>query len=225
VRRMQSNALRTVLAAAVPVGLVLSAAVVWQSTSAAFTATASSGGNEWQAGTVAFSNTPVSTLFSAGTPSAPGPDGLLKPLVPRFRCIQLDYVGNLDADIRLFVTSPDASATSLDQYLEMKVEQGANVASAGPVDPNCSDFPSTATVIFPTASDGVGATGTLEQLKAKRSDWTSGIPVGIPVGIPAHNSVAPNTHLTFRITYLVKDDNGAQGKKSTATFTWEAHNN
>src|SRR4051812_49979753 len=47
---MQSNALRTVLAAAVPVGLVLSAAVVWQSTSAAFTATASSGGNEWQGG-------------------------------------------------------------------------------------------------------------------------------------------------------------------------------
>jgi hypothetical protein len=120
---------------------------------------------------------------------------------------------------------PDASSTSLDQYLEMKVEQDTNVNKTGPVNSACANFPSTATVIFPTTADTGGTTGTLEQLKAKRSDWTSGIPVGTPVGTPAKNSVAPNTPLTFRITYLVKDENGAQGKKSTATFTWEARNN
>jgi hypothetical protein len=222
VRRMQSNALRTALAAAVPVGLVLSAAVVWQSTSAAFTATTSNGTNSWEAGTVKFQTDNTSALFSA---ESSGPDRLLRPGSTRFQCIQVDYVGSLDADIRLFVTSPDPSAGSLDQYLEMKVEQGSNVTNAGVVQQNCDGFPATSTVVFPTTADGVGATGTLEQLKAKRPDWTSGIPVGTPVGTPAKNTVGPNTHLTFRITYVVKDENGAQGKKSTATFTWEARNN
>jgi hypothetical protein len=168
--------------------------------------------------------TNTSALFSAGVPGSPGPDALLKPGSTRYQCIQVDYTGNLDADVRLYVTSPDLTATSLDPYLEMKVEQGPNVTSAGLMNATCNGFPTTATVVFPTTADGVGATGTLEQLKAKRSDWTSGIPVGVPVGSPAVNVVHPNTHLTFKITYLVKDDNGAQGKKSTAAFTWEARN-
>jgi hypothetical protein len=210
VRRRQSNALRTLLAAAVPVGLVLSAAVVWQSTSAAFTATIDNAGNSWQAGTVALSTT-TTALFSAGSAGTPGPEGRLKPLVPGAHCIQVDYTGNLPADIRLYVTTPGTNSTSLDPYLEMKVEQGTN----GTVDENCNGFSTSATVIYPTAADGVGATRTMQQLKGK-ADWDSGIPVG--------NSVPEGTHLTFKITYLVKDDNGAQGKKSDATFTWEARN-
>ena len=48
VRTMQPTALRTVLAAAVPVGLVLSATVVWQSTSAAFTSAPQTREEAWR---------------------------------------------------------------------------------------------------------------------------------------------------------------------------------
>ena len=87
-RRMRSRALRTVLAAAVPVGLVLSAAVVWQSTSAAFTASTDNAGNSWKAGTVALS-TSSSAIFSTGL------DGMLTPGASRSRCLHVDYAGDL----------------------------------------------------------------------------------------------------------------------------------
>jgi hypothetical protein len=37
-------------------------------------------------------------------------------------------------------------------------------------------------------------------------------------------TTAPNTYMTLRITYVLKDDNLAQNKQSSATFTWEARN-
>ncbi len=219
-RTQQTTALRTVLAAAVPVGLVLSAAVVWQSTSAAFTATTDNPGNSWQSGTVVLTDSDRgSALFTTAGDSA------LVPGSTRFSCIQVDYTGNVDADIRLYVTTPTSGAATLDPYLEMTVEQGQNVGALGTVAADCTGFPaSSPTVIYPKAADG-GAPKTMQDLKTTKKDWTSGIPVGVPVGTPAKNSVSPNTPLTFRITYLLKEDNGAQGKKSTATFTWEAHIN
>jgi hypothetical protein len=215
VRRRQSNALRTVLAAAVPVGLVLSA-VVWQSTSAAFTATTGNENNSWQAGTVSFYTTTTTALFTAGTPTIPGLDGLLKPGSTRTRCVQVDYTGNLSSDIRLYVTTPTAGASALDPYLEMTVEQGQNVTDLNTVKADCTGFPvASPTVVYPRAADG-GAPKTMQDLKTTNKDWTSGIPVG--------NPVPKDTHLTFRVTYLVKEANEAQGTQSNATFTWEARN-
>jgi hypothetical protein len=37
-------------------------------------------------------------------------------------------------------------------------------------------------------------------------------------------ATAPNTYMTLRISYSLKDDNLAQNKQSSATFTWEARN-
>jgi hypothetical protein len=206
---MQPPTLRTVLAAAVPVGVVVSATVVWQSTSAAFTASTDNAGNSWQSGTVVLTDSDNgSALFTSGS------DGPLKPGDSASRCIQVDYTGDLDADIQLYVTTP-ASTTdgtpapvvkSLDPYLVMTVEQGADVTDGSTLDPDCAGFVPQADV-FPGAS--------MQELKT-HGDYEHGLSVG--------TAVPQGTHLTFKITYLVEDDNAAQDAQSKATFVWEARN-
>jgi hypothetical protein len=209
VRALQSRALRTMVAAALPVGLVFSAALVWQSTSAAFSATTQNQGNSWQTGTVVLGDTDQSNaLFTTSTAEllAPGDSG--------YRCIGVDYSGDLPADIRLYVTTPSLGATTLDDFLLMSVEQGQDVPDGAQVSPDCTGF--TSTTPAPTfVYDATTANGspTLSELKT-HADYATGISVG--------HDVPQYTHLTFRITYLVEGDNAAQNTRSDASFVWEA---
>lgn len=213
--RTSSTALRSLLAAALPIGLLISAALVWQSTAAAFTATTDNAGNTWQAGSVSLSDSDGgSALFD------PTADGALQPGSTRSRCIRVDYTGTLAADIRLYATTPTAGALTLDPYLVMSVEQGRNVAAGTTVAPDCSagfTATSTPTFLFNTATAGSGSadpTRTLAALKAGHPDHAGGLSAG--------SAVPGGTSLTFRFTYSVLDDNNAQNTRSTATFTWEA---
>jgi hypothetical protein len=215
--RTRSSALRSLLAAAVPVGLLISAAVVWQSTAAAFTATTDNAGNTWQAGSVVLGDSDGgSALFDSTA------DGALQPGSTRSRCIRVDYTGSLPADVRLYVTTPAAGATTLDPYLVLSVEEGQTVPAGTPVAADCSTgFTATPTPTFlynSTSSDGPTAdqTSTMSALKSGHADYATGLGAG--------NAVPQNTSLTFRISYTVKDDNLAQNTQSKATFTWEARN-
>lgn len=214
--RIRSNAPRTLLAIAIPVGLVLSLAVVWQSTAAAFTASTDSTGNSWQTGSVVLSDSDGgSALFDTTR------DGVLGPLSTRSSCIRVDYTGSLPADIRLSVTTPAAAVTTLDPYLVMSIERGQDVTAGTTVAADCSaGFTSTATPTFlyntATASAGADQTLTMGALKTAAPDYTNGLVVG--------TAIPQNTSLTFRITYFVKDDNSAQSTQTKATFTWEAQN-
>ena len=205
------------LSAAVPIGLLLAATVVWQSTSAAFTASTDNAGNTWQAGSVAIADSDSGTALFNSTN-----DGGLSPGSTRSRCIRVDYTGDLPADIRLYVTTPGLA--TLDPYLVMSVERGANVSATAPFDAGCSTgFTATATptFLFNTAqanTPSADKTKTLSALKTAAPDYARGLPVATPLG----TTVAPGTSLTFRITYSVLDDNDAQTKRSTASFTWEA---
>ena len=218
--RTRSVALRS-LFAAVPVGLLLAGTVVWQSTSAAFTANTDNTGNTWQAGSVTLADSDGSSaLFDSAA------NGALRPGSNRSTCIRVDYTGDLTADIRLYVTTPPSGAVALDNYLMMSVERGRDVAAGTTVNPDCSTgFASntTPTFLYNTASATTGTadqTKTLAALKTAAPDYAHGHPVATA---PA-TSIAPNTSLTFRIGYWVLDDNAAQSKRSTASFTWEARN-
>lgn len=211
----RSSGPRSLLVAAVPVGLVLSAAVVWQSTAAAFTASTDNSGNTWQTGSVVLTdNDGAVALFSGALDSG------LKPGSARSGCIRVDYAGSLPADIKLYVTTPTSGATTLDPYLVMSIEQGQDVTSTTTVAPDCTTgFTSTSTPTFvyntTVASDVTSdQTRTMSALKASAQDYATGLPVG--------TAVAQNTSLTFKITYSVADDNGAQNAQSTSSFVWEA---
>ncbi len=207
---------RSVLAGVVPVGLVLSVALTWSSTHAAFSANTQNPGNSWQTGSVVLTDNDSGTaLFQSASESG------LTPGAARSRCIRLDYTGDVAADIRMYVGTPAGGATTLDRFLVMSVERGQNVTASTPVAADCTTgFTSTAspTFLFNTrqANDALAdQTATLTTLRT-RADYTTGLPLG--------PSVAPGTSLTLRISYLVKDDNDAQRTRSDATITWEARN-
>lgn len=226
-RAVQSSARRVVLAAALPVGLVLSAALVWQATSAAFTATTDNPGNSWQSGTVVLSDSDGGTIGSALFDS--DRDGVLAPLQSGERCIRVDYTGSLPADIRFYVTTPAGGADALDTYLVMSVEEGLPVPDGAEVAPDCSTgfAPKTSpTFVYNTApaDDPLAVGATLDVLRTHSGYLTGGIPVGRPDGSPVGTPTQPGTHLTFRITYMLEDDNDAQAKRSDARFVWEARN-
>ena len=216
-RLRASRARRSLLAVAVPVGLVLSLALTWGSTQAAFTASTGNAGNTWQAGSVVLgdSDSEAALFTTAG-------DGALVPGSTRSRCIRIDYTGTLTADIRMYVGTPPTGAATLDPYLVMSVERGADVTSATTVAPDCSTgfTPTTSpTFLYNTrqADDPMAdPSQTLARLKTDHPDHQNGMVVS--------SAAAPNTYLALRITYAVKDDNAAQGTQSSATFTWEARN-
>jgi hypothetical protein len=195
----------------------MSLAVTWGSTHAAFTASTDNVGNSWQTGSVVLADSDSeAALFSTTTDSA------LKPGSTRSRCIRLDYTGSLPADIHMYAGTPNAGATTLDPYLVMSVERGTDVTAATTVAADCTTGftrTSTPTFLYNTQqADGSSAdpSRTLAHLKATHRDHGSGLVVS--------TGTVQNTYLTLRITYAVKNDNGAQNTQSSATFTWEARN-
>lgn len=208
---------RAMVTAALPVGLLASGALVWQSSYAAFSATTSNPGNAWAAGSVVLADNDSGVALFNTTD-----DGTLKPGSTRSRCIRVDYTGSLASDIRLFVTTPSAGATSLDPYLVMSVEKGTTVTSSTAVAADCSTgFTSAATPTFVYNSAqantaGANTTRTLSHLKATYSSFATGILV---------SAASPQgTSLAFKVTYVVADDNAAQNTQSSASFVWEARN-
>jgi len=202
---------------AVPAGLVLSLAVTWGSTHAAFTASTDNPGNSWQTGSVVLADgDSEAALFSTTA------DGALKPGSTRSRCIRIDYTGSLPADIRMYLGTPSGGASTLDQYLVMSVERGTDVTTTTNVAADCSTgFTPATPLTFPynthEADDPLADTSrTLAHLKATHRDPGSGLLVS--------QSTGTGTSLTLRITYVLEEDNDAQGKQSSATFTWEARN-
>ena len=216
-----ARARRTVLPVAVPLGLVASLALTWGSTHAAFSASTGNAGNSWQTGSVVLTDSDSgSALFTTDSAVSPN-DSALKPGSTRSRCIRLDYTGSLPADIRMYVGTPTSGANALDPYLVMSVERGSDVTSTTTVAADCTGFVANATPTFlyntqqanvPTSD----ASKTLAHLKTAHADYEQGVVV--------NPNTLPNTYLTLRISYAVKDDNGAQNKQSSATFTWEARN-
>ena len=208
-----SLARRTSLAVAVPVGMVLSVALTWTSTYAAFSASTGNAGNTWQTGRVVLTDGDSgAALFASPTESA------LKPGSTASRCIRIDYTGSLVADVRMYATTPAAGATALDDHLVMSVERGADVLEGTEVAADCSTgFTENATRTFlfnddQADGDDADPLQTLGAMKA-RGDYASGLVV--------EDQTAPGTHLTVKITYLVTDA-AAQNTASSATFPWEA---
>lgn len=123
------------LVLSVPAGLLLSGALVWQASQAAFTATVLNEGNKWQAGTVA-----LDTPFQAGplfTEDAlvPGDDGEA--------CLVVTYSGDVQADVALYIDDDPAKAHLVG---DLASEIDLEVAEIhGDATETCATFVATAT--------------------------------------------------------------------------------
>jgi hypothetical protein len=184
------------LAAAIVIGLGASGALVWQGSEAAFTASASNPSNSWASGTVALTNSqPGSALFNV-TALVPGNTAT--------KCITVSYTGNVNAEIRMYATSPSAS-NQLAKDLDLEISTSA--AASGTADPGCTG----------SYSWGAPLVTTLDAFNGK-IDYATGTLV------PAWTSAAGPQYRAYKIKYTLNTASNAQTLTAGTTFTWEARN-
>ena len=108
---------------ALPVALLISSALVYQASRAAFTDSTTTGTNNWSAGTVIIDDSSSgSAIFTASN---------LKPTDTDQYCIVVSYTGSLAADVRLYANV----SGNLAQYLDLVVEEGTGTPAA-----DCTGF-------------------------------------------------------------------------------------
>jgi hypothetical protein len=185
--------LAVTLIAAVVIGITASTAT-WS----AWTAQTGNAGNTFTAGTVTISdNDSGSTLFTLPA---------MRPGTPVSRCIRVNYTGTLPSEIRLFGAT--TAGTGLAAYIDLTVTRGT--VSAGAFG-DCTNFTPDVTNHL-----GMGA-GVLfdDVMSAYPSTWAAGI-------VDPTAAWATNDTHYYRFTVDVANDDNAQGKTATETFTWEA---
>jgi predicted ribosomally synthesized peptide with SipW-like signal peptide len=169
----------------------------------AFSDTTDNSGNTFASGTVDLNDDDSGSAMLSLNNAGPGASDTA--------CIKVTYNGSLPASVRLYGTT---GGNGLDQYLDVTVTRGT---SSGTFD-SCAGFtPDSTTYGYP--GTGVIYQGTLQ-----------GFPDSYGAGIVDPISGSPEswtnaeTH-AYKIQVTVQDNNSAQGKNASQTFTWEARNN
>jgi predicted ribosomally synthesized peptide with SipW-like signal peptide len=153
--------------------------------------------------------TSTANTFNTGTVSIADNDGGsvmfalsgMRPANPVNRCIQVTYTGTLGAAVKLYGTT--TAGTGLESYLNLTVTRGTVSSGAFP---SCTSF----------TADASGAV------------LYSGLMSAFPASLAAPAIADPNTSWAtgevhaYQFTVDVVDDNNAQNKNATETFTWDA---
>lgn len=186
--------------AAVAIGLVVSAAVVWQSSQASFSATTSNGVNSWTAGKVTLTNNRGSAMFTSS---------LMTPGAQPAQCIDVSYQGDINGTVRLYTAglaeTPDIDdAMDIADLLTMQVDIGAAGATCA--------APATWTELTDPS-----ARPSLKTLSTNVSDFATGLGVWQP-------TASTDRARAYRFTPTLADDNRAQGDRVELTFVWEVQN-
>ena len=172
-------------------------------TLAAFSSVTSNPGNTFAAGTVVLADNDSNTAMFNLSNAKPGDTDTA--------CINVVYSGTLPANVRIFGTT---AGTGLDQYLTLTVTRGIQTT---PAFDSCTGFtPDTTNYIG--AGAGVIYNGNLQGFA---DDYAAGIVD--PVAGSPEAWTNPENHL-YRFVVTLQDNNLAQGKNATQTFTWEARN-
>ena len=183
------------------VGIV--ASVIGAGSRARFAMTSGAPTNQLSTGTVALSDNDL------GGALMPASDTELKLTDVRQRCIRVTYDGTLDADVRLYLTTPPGP---LGPYLNVKISKGTQTGGSFP---NCTGF-------VQEGADVV-AGKTLTQLVADHSTYANGIAAnpGAMLGAPW---TPTNRSLVYRFEVSI-NSSAAQGLQSSPIgFKWEARN-
>lgn len=188
--------------AVVPVSLMISGALVWQSSYAAFSTTTVNPTNNFTAGSVVLGDDDSGTAMFTAT--------LLKPADTATKCIKVTSTGTLASTVKLYATgyttSTDTASpnAAFGTHINLVIDEGT-----GGTFSNCSGFGSS-TNLF---------TGTLAAFAAAKTNFSNGVSSWAPAG-----SGSPNK--TYRIQYTLDaaTPNGAQSGTTGVGFTWEAQN-
>ncbi|HTY73023.1 MAG TPA: hypothetical protein VMI11_11450 [Actinomycetes bacterium] len=200
---------RRALRAAAPVaGLLAVGLLVWQGSTAAFSATTTNTGNAWATGNLGLTNNGGTGSFSGSTTGIFAETGL-KPGSTGAKCITVSSSGTLAGNLRLYRgTFSGLNATNLATNLNITVDAQTGTATTN-VLANCTGYTGgTAGALysgtlnafgttFGTGSTAVALTGTPTERVVYRIGWT------FPSSVT---------------------DNTLQGSNVATDFTWEVDN-
>jgi predicted ribosomally synthesized peptide with SipW-like signal peptide len=161
-------------------------------TFSAFNAQTNNAGNTFNTGTVTISDNDAAAAMFALSGMRPGN--------PVSKCIQVTYTGTMAAAVKLYGAT--TAGTGLEPYLQLTVTRGTITTATFPA---CGDF--TADAVAPTLYSGLMSAYPSTQLTAIADTNTAW---------------ATNEVHAYKFTVDVADDNTAEGKSATETFTWDA---
>ncbi len=193
-RRPGSRAARLTSVAVPTVGLALSAAMVWQASYSAFSATTENPGNTWSSGSLTLGDSDSGeALFSAEN---------LVPGETETRCITVTSSASSPSSVTLYGAGL-TDTKNLGDWLDLSVTQGTGSSTGG----SCDDFSplGSGSSVYSGPVSGFTATSFADGY----GDWA-----------PA----AGNTSRTFEFTYTVNEaaPDSTQGGTAGITFVWEA---
>lgn len=195
---------RLIAVFATPVAVIISGALVWNSTYAAFTAQVSNSGNSWSTGSVVLAGDDGSSSTTGALGTAMFSATGLKPGSTGTNCVRVTYSGTLAATTKMFIgTGGLTGSAPLAGQITVTVTEGDGGAFN-----NCVGFVA-GTQIY---------TGTLANLAATRTDFATGAGTWAPTG--------SGQAKTYRVTYTLSATapNSVQGTTAGAVVTWEANN-
>jgi hypothetical protein len=128
----------------------------------------------------------------------------LKPGDTATKCINVTYTGSLAATVKLYTSA--STDTGLGQYLDFSIDEGTGATGGASLD--CTGF-TLGSALFPA--------GTLSGFLTAKNSYPNGVSTWAPAG-------ASNAVKSYRFTWTLQDNNSAQSKSASATFTWEARN-
>jgi hypothetical protein len=183
-----------------PVSVLLSGLVVWQSSYAAFSSSTVNPSNSFGSGSVVLGDDDSGTAMFTPT--------LLKPLDTGTKCIVVTSTGTLASTVELYATSY-STTNALGSYLDMVIDEGTggSFASSGPT--SCANF------VFGTNI----FTGTLASFGTTKTSFATGVGTWAPAGTGSPTK-------TYRIKYTLNTatPNTSQSGTAALGFTWEAQN-
>jgi hypothetical protein len=192
------------------VGLLLAGVLVWSASSAAFTATTTTGTNNWTAGTVGLTNNrgPGGSYVVNGTASFVVNN--IRPGQNQQRCITVRSDGGVAGNLKFFVTG--VSGTGLQNRLQMRVQRVVLPTGTGAgttIPANCAGYPGAGNLTIHNVF-----------LPALPTSWAAAAPsVALPAGVTSNT--AYRIRWTFVSTGTNAGDNALQGSTAAATFNWE----
>lgn len=165
---------RIATAAATPVAIVAAAALVWQSSYAAFTGTTRNSGNDWATGSVALTDDDAGSARFQVTNMLPGQTDT--------KCITVTANATSAGTVKAYVVNAVTSSSGLEDHIEVTVNTGDGGSFASCTgfvahttgNPLVSQVPLSTLALSNTYDTGVGgwavATGT--QTRTYQITWT-----------------------------------------------------
>jgi hypothetical protein len=206
VLKVPSRRVALIATAAVSVGgLIASAALVWQASSSAFSATTANPTNNWTAGSVALTDDDSNAALFTVTNVKPGSTGT--------KCIVVTSNGSLASTVKLYTTASSFAQTkTLADNMTLAVTQGTSTSSGGV----CTGF---------TADTGAPntVTGTLTSFSTAYTAFANGFGTWAP-------AAGAGVQKTYQISYTLNNagtqalTDAMQGGTAQIGFTWEAQN-